>query len=312
MDLASVVAALASVGVRVSGSAPNSSVQVDSSRACPTGLAGPEPSGTINDPGQHFQAVGSTAHACRAQVCGCGSPALSLWRVCPVGGCAPRGWRQKVSPGGMTSHRCEGRLVSGAFPLPGGRQAPLPVFPGDGCRGCGDPAPAPQRALPRTGVACCGGWRQGVLRASPGGVSRAIGRGACPPLAALPGRAVEVRCPCAVGAGGRVWEPGTVPLACMPCGGLRAAGVVGDRTWGRTSHRSEGRLVSGAFPLPAAPPCARAARPRRLCFPGAGGAGVGTQHWSHSVRFCEPALRAVGVAGGRHLGGLPRAVVRGV
>ena len=54
MDLASVVAALASVGVRVSGSAPNSSVQVDSSRACPTGLAGPEPSSTINDPGQHF------------------------------------------------------------------------------------------------------------------------------------------------------------------------------------------------------------------------------------------------------------------
>ena len=54
MDLASVVAALASVGVRVSGSTPNSSVQVDSSRACPTGLAGPEPSGIINDPGQHF------------------------------------------------------------------------------------------------------------------------------------------------------------------------------------------------------------------------------------------------------------------
>ena len=56
MDLASVVAALASVGVRVSGSTPNSSVQVVSSRACPTGLAGPEPSGTINDPGQHFHA----------------------------------------------------------------------------------------------------------------------------------------------------------------------------------------------------------------------------------------------------------------
>ena len=55
MDLASVVGALASVGVRVSGSAPNSSVQVDSSRACPPGLAGPEPSGTINDLGQHFQ-----------------------------------------------------------------------------------------------------------------------------------------------------------------------------------------------------------------------------------------------------------------
>ena len=57
MDLASVVAALASVGVRVSGSAPNSSVQVDSSRACPPGLAGPEPSGTIHDLGQHFHPV---------------------------------------------------------------------------------------------------------------------------------------------------------------------------------------------------------------------------------------------------------------
>ena len=55
MDLASVVAALASVGVRVSGSTPNSSVQVDSSRACPPGLAGPEPSGTTHDLGQHFQ-----------------------------------------------------------------------------------------------------------------------------------------------------------------------------------------------------------------------------------------------------------------
>ena len=56
MDLASVVAALASVGVRVSGSTPNNNVQGDSSRACPTGLAGPEPSGTNIDPGQHFHA----------------------------------------------------------------------------------------------------------------------------------------------------------------------------------------------------------------------------------------------------------------
>ena len=54
MDLASVVAALASVGVRVSGSTPHNNIQGDSSRACPTGLAGPEPSGTHNDPGQHF------------------------------------------------------------------------------------------------------------------------------------------------------------------------------------------------------------------------------------------------------------------
>ena len=64
MDLASVVAALASVGVRVSGSTPNSSVQGDSSRACPTGLAGPEPSGTINDPGQHFQGAAMAVWVC--------------------------------------------------------------------------------------------------------------------------------------------------------------------------------------------------------------------------------------------------------
>ena len=64
MDLASVVAALASVGVRVSGSAPNSSVQVDSSRACPPGLAGPEPSGTIHDLGQHFHSSTRTKLWC--------------------------------------------------------------------------------------------------------------------------------------------------------------------------------------------------------------------------------------------------------
>ena len=62
MDLASVVAALASVGVRVSGSTPNNNIQGDSSRACPTGLAGPEPSGTLNDPGQHF-------HSAHLRVC---------------------------------------------------------------------------------------------------------------------------------------------------------------------------------------------------------------------------------------------------
>ena len=62
MDLASVVAALASVGVRVSGSTPNNNIQGDSSRACPTGLAGSEPSGTHNDPGQHFHTRTGNVH----------------------------------------------------------------------------------------------------------------------------------------------------------------------------------------------------------------------------------------------------------
>ena len=80
MDLASVVAALASVGVRVSGSAPNSSVQVDSSRACPPGLAGPEPSGTIHDLGQHFQASGGSLGQVTSR-CPVPAPWRRMWVV---------------------------------------------------------------------------------------------------------------------------------------------------------------------------------------------------------------------------------------
>ena len=82
MDLASVVAALASVGVRVSGSAPNSSVQVDSSRACPPGLAGPEPSGTIHDLGQHFH--GSRGYLNVASVASQPQPAPQYGPVDPA------------------------------------------------------------------------------------------------------------------------------------------------------------------------------------------------------------------------------------
>ena len=82
MDLASVVAALASVGVRVSGSAPNSSVQVESSRACPPGLAGPEPSGTIHDLGQHFH--GSRGYLNVASVASLPQPAPQYGPVDPA------------------------------------------------------------------------------------------------------------------------------------------------------------------------------------------------------------------------------------
>ena len=82
MDLASVVAALASVGARVSGSAPNSSVRVDSSRACPPGLAGPEPSGTIHDLGQHFH--GSRGYLNAASVASHPQPALQHGPVDPA------------------------------------------------------------------------------------------------------------------------------------------------------------------------------------------------------------------------------------
>ena len=50
---------------------------------------------------------------------------------------------------------------------------------------------------------------------------------------------------------------------------------------------------------------------RDPCFSGVVGVGVGTQHRPHSVRSCEQALRAVGMAAGRPRGGVPRAIVRG-
>ena len=79
MDLASVVAALASVGVRVSGSTPNNNIQGDSSRACPTGLAGPEPSGTLNDPGQHFHCV-AFRYSVFCILCNSCIPRLLAWK----------------------------------------------------------------------------------------------------------------------------------------------------------------------------------------------------------------------------------------
>ena len=54
------------------------------------------------------------------RVCRRGDPALALWLACPVGHCAPRGWREGARGGG-TSRRCEGRLGLGALPLPAAR-----------------------------------------------------------------------------------------------------------------------------------------------------------------------------------------------
>ena len=100
----------------------------------------------------------------------------------------------------------------------------------------------------------------------------------CPPF----GRAVWVRHPHAVGAG--VWVRGsnTVPLACMPCGGV----------WCQ------------ALSLPW-PPVLWGRQPgfRDPCVPGAVGVGVGAQHRPHGARSCRPALRAVRVAEGRPWGG---------
>ena len=69
-----------------------------------------------------------------------------------------------------------------ACPLERAARVPRPVCPGCGRCGRGDPAPAPQRAPLRAGVACCGGGG----RASPGGVPSTIVRGAWCQALSLP------------------------------------------------------------------------------------------------------------------------------
>ena len=122
--------------------------------------------------------LGSATHVLWARVCRCGGQTLSPWPACPVGAACHGGCRGP-SPGGVACHRCEGRLVSGAVPPPAARpleraaRVPRPVCPECGRCGHGDPAPAPQRAPLRAGVARCGGGE----RASPGRVPSTIVRG---------------------------------------------------------------------------------------------------------------------------------------
>ena len=210
--------------------------------------------------------LGSVTHMLWARVCACGGPTLSPWPACPVGA-ACRGGGGGPSPGGVACHRCEGRLVSGAVPLPAvrplGRAArvPQPVCPGCGRCGRGDPAPAPWRAPLRAGVERRGGGG----RASPGGLPFAAVRGVwrqALPLPRLP--ALWAGCQgslttCSGRGCGCVWC-----LWCLPT----------------LTSRPFGRAAGAHYPLAV----------------GAGGAGVGTRHQPDSTRSCELALRAVRAA----------------
>ena len=133
--------------------------------------------------------------------------------------------------------------MSGAVPSPAARpleraaRVPRPACPGCGRCGCGDPAPAPQRASLRAGVARCGGGG----RASPGGVP-------APFLQPFPQPGV----PSAVGAGlGTQQRPHSV----RPCGpALLALRVAEELPGGGAFHHCEGRLRSGAVPFLTAHP----------------------------------------------------------
>ena len=190
-----------------------------------------------------------------------------------------------------------------ARPLERAARVPRPVCPGCGRCGRGDPAPAPQRAPLRAGVARC--WGGG--RTTPGGSPSTIVRGVWCQALSLPGHPSS-------GAGSqgsashvsrvpsvRAWGPSTGPTARAP---LRAG--VARRGSGRRA--SPGGVLSTvvrgarsqALSLPW-PPVLWSGQPgfRVPCVPDAVGAGVGTHHRPHNVRPCGSALLAVGVAEGR-------------
>ena len=216
-------------------------------------------------------------------------------------------------PRGVAFHRCEGRLVSGAVPPPAARpperaaRVPRPACPGRGRCGRVDPAPAPQRAPLRAGVARCGGGG----RASPGGVPSTVVRGAWCQALSLPRplvlRSVQpgFRDPCVQGAvDAGVWTQHR-PHSVRPCGpALLAVGVAEGRPRGGVPSTVVRGAWCQALSLPR-PLVLRSVQPgfRDPCVPGAVDAGVWTQHRPHSVRPCGPALLAVGVAEGRPRGG---------
>ena len=203
--------------------------------------------------------------------------------------------------------------MSGAVPSPAARpperaaRVPRPACPGCGRCGRVDPAPAPQRAPLRAGVARCGGGG----RASPGGVPSTVVRGAWCQALSLPRPLVlwsvqpGFRDPCAPGAvDAGVWTQHR-PHSVRPCGpALFAVGVAEGHPRGGLPST----VVRGAW-------CQVLSLPRPLVLrsvqtgfcdprvPGAVDAGVWTQHRSHSVCPCGPALLAVGARKGVPGGG---------
>ena len=202
-----------------------------------------------------------------------------------------------------------------ARPLERAARVPRPVCPGCGRCGRVDPAPAPQRAPLRAGVARCGGSG----RASPGGVPSTVVRGAWCQALSLPRPPVlwsgqpGFRDPCVPGAvDAGVWTQHR-PHSVRPCGpALLAVGVAEGRPRGGVPSTVVRGAWCQALSLPR-PPVLWSGQPgfRHPCVPGAVDAGVWTLHRPHSVRPCGTALLAVGVAGGLPRGGVPSTVVRG-
>ena len=189
--------------------------------------------------------------------------------------------------------------MSGAVPSPGahplGRAAgvPRPVCPSCGRCVRGDPAPAPQRAPSRAGVARCGGARGASPGKAPFAVVKGVWPGSPPPPTARPlGGLSGFRRPHVVGADVRVWGPSTVPLACMPCGGC-----VPRRWWGAAPGGGGLPPLGGASgvrrcPLPGRPSSragsrGSAARVSRVRSVRAWGPGAGPTACTLAGRRCS-------------------------
>ena len=164
--------------------------------------------------------------------------------ACALAGrrCSPWGWRKGV-PGESAFHRCEGRLRSGAPPLP--TADPLGRLLGSvthmlwaqAC-GCGVPSLPPWSACP-VGAAC----RRGGLGPSAGGWSATVVRGVWCQALSLPlppvlwsGRPGS-RNPCVSGAVGAGVGTQHRPHSARPCGpALLAVGLVEGRPRGGPFH----------------------------------------------------------------------------
>ena len=228
----------------------------------------------------------------------------ALWGLCAAGmvGGRPRGgWPATVVRGVW----CQALSLPRPPVLRGGQP---------GFRGPCVPGAVGALWGPCTGPTACGpagrrcalwGWRKGA----PGGGTfcRCEGRlrsGAPPPPAAGPlgglsGSATHVRWTRVCSCGG----PALSPWPACPVGAVCRGGGGGcpGGGWPATAVRG---VWFQALSLPRLP-VIWGGQPGFLdpCVPGAVNAGVGTQHWPHSVRSCEPALRAAGLAEGRPRGG---------
>ena len=210
--------------------------------------------------------------------------------------------------------------MSGAVPPPAARpleraaRVPRPVCPGCGPCGRGEPAPAPQRAPLRAGVARCGGGG----RASPGGDAfhHCKGRlrsGAVPPLTARPlcglsGSANHMLWARVCGCGG----PTLSPWPAYPAGAACRGGGGGPSPGKVACHRCEGRLVSAAVPPPPARPLERAATvPQPVC-PGCGWCGRGDPAPARQRAPLRAGVARCGGGGRASPGRVPSTIVRGV